>query len=395
MGTAACGVTSNFPPMPQLDRSIAILGTGSALPERRVTNAELRRYVQNYDEGSGDFSVWVDRVTHIQERRWIDPTKESAGTLALAASRRAIEAAGMKPADVDHVVFCSFTVNEMFPGDPSWMVHQLGIQCGVFMMTAACASAVWGITIARSLVQSGQYRNVLVVASECVSRATNLNDPLTAILFSDAAGAVVVGKKQDGADTGFLGTSVLRSEWSADAIKMWNGNSPTPAHLLGEKLDMITMTQERPALTMAAGASVLRNAVNRMAAAVVECLGFTMQDLKDGNPALREVLARAKIVPHQANGRIVDGLQQRLEVPAENVYRTIYHLGNCSCATTTYTLDYAVRTGNLARAEPSEGSRAMGVVSPCGRPIRKGDLVVLVSIGAGYLYGAVAFVQAY
>jgi 3-oxoacyl-[acyl-carrier-protein] synthase-3 len=379
--------------MPQLDRSIAILGTGSALPERRVTNAELRQYVQNYDEASGDFSVWVDRVTHIQERRWIDPTKESAGTLALAASLRALEAARMKPANIDHVVFCSFTVNEMFPGDPSWMVHQMGMNCGVFMMTAACASAVWGVTIGRSLVQSGQYKNVLVIAAECVSRATNLNDPLTAILFSDAAGAMVIGRKEDGADTGFLGTSVLRGEFAPDAIKMWNGNSATPDHLLGDKL--LTQQQDRPALTMAAGPSVLRNAVNRMAASVVECLGFTMQDLKDGNPALREVLSRAKIVPHQANGRIVDGLQQKLEIPAENVYRTIYHLGNCSCATTTYTLDYAIRTGNLARAEPAEGSNVMGAVSPCGRTIQKGDLVVLVSIGAGYLYGAVAFVQAY
>lgn len=395
MGTAPRGATSNFPRMPQLDRSIAVLGTGSALPERRVTNAELRQYVQNYDEASGDFAVWVDRVTHIQERRWIDATKESAGTLGLAASRRAIEAAGIKATDIDQVVFCSFTVNEMFPGDPSWMINELGLTCGVFMMTAACASAVWGVTIARSLVQAGQCRNVLVVASECISRATNLNDPLTAILFSDAAGAIVIGRKQDGADTGFLGTSILRSEWAADAIKMWNGNSATPDHLLGEKRDLLTMTQERPALTMAAGPSVLRNAVNRMAAAVVECLGFTMQDLKDGNPALRELLSRAKIVPHQANGRIVDGLQQKLDVPVENVYRTIYHLGNCSCATTTYTLDYAVRQGNLVRKDPAEGSQVMGAVSPCGRRIEKGDLVVLVSIGAGYLYGAVAFVHAY
>jgi len=107
------------------------------------------------------------------------------------------------------------------------------------------------------------------------------------------------------------------------------------------------------------------------------------------------VLSRAKIIPHQANGRIVDGLQQKLEVPPENVYRTIYHLGNCSCATTTYTLDYGIRQGNLMRAEPPQGSRVMGAVSPCGRRIEKGDLVVLVSIGAGYLYGAIAFVQAY
>jgi 3-oxoacyl-[acyl-carrier-protein] synthase-3 len=381
--------------MPRLDRDVAVLGTGSALPERRVPNAELRQYVSNYDESSGDFSVWVDRVTHIQERRWIDPAKESAGTLGLASARRAIEAAGLQPSDIDHVVFCSFTVHEMFPGDPSWMVHELGIRCGVFMMTAACAGALWGVTLARSLVQSGQYRNVLVVGSECVSRATNLSDPLTAILFSDAAGALVVGRKDDGAETGFYGTSVLKSEYAPDAIKMWNGNSPTPAHLLGERRDLVTMQQERPALAMAAGPSVLRNAVNRMAQAVVECLGFTMDDLKHENPALREVLSRVRLIPHQANGRIVDGLQEKLGLPLDSVYRTIYFLGNCSAATTTFTLDYAIREGNHRREAPPEGANRMGRIVKCGRRIQKGDLVVVTSIGAGYLYGAVAFVQAY
>jgi len=382
--------------MPHLDREVAILGTGSALPERRVTNAELRPYVQNYDESSGDFAVWVDRVTHIQERRWIDPMRESAGTLGLAAARNAIDAAKMRASDIDHVVFCSFTVKEMFPGDHAWLVHQLGLDVGVFMMNAACAGTVWGVTIARSLVQSGQYRNVLVVGSECISRATDLNDPLTAILFADAAGAVVVGRKHDGAETGFYGKSVLKFEYAAESINMWNGNSATPDRLVGpDPRDMISRAQQRPALTMVAGQRVLRNAVNRMAQAVVECLGFTMNDLKEENPALRELLNRARIIPHQANGRIVDGLQEKLGAPVENVYRTIYHTGNASAATTTYTLDYAVRVGNLRREEPPENAGRMGVVSPCGRRIQKGDLVVLVSIGAGYLYGAVAFVQAY
>jgi 3-oxoacyl-[acyl-carrier-protein] synthase-3 len=381
--------------MPQVDREVAVLGTGSALPERVVTNAELRQYVHNYDESSGDFSAWVDRVTHIQERRWIDPARETAGTLGLASAKRALEAAKLKPQDVDHVVFCSFTVKEMFPGDPSWMVNELGMQCGAFMMTAACAGSVWGVTLARSLVQSGQFRNVLVVGSECVSRATDLYDPLTAVLFADAAGALVVGRKSDGEATGFYGKSVLRFEWAAEAINMWNGNSATPDHLLGERRDLLTMQQERPVLRMVAGPRVLRNAVNRMAQAVVECLGFTMDDLKDENPALREVLSRVRIIPHQANGRIVDGLQEKLGVPPESVYRTVYHTGNSSAATTTYTLDYAVRVGNLRREEPPEGSNRMGAISPCGRRIEKGDLVVMVSIGAGYLYGAVAFVHAY
>jgi 3-oxoacyl-[acyl-carrier-protein] synthase-3 len=381
--------------MPQLDREVAILGTGSALPERRVKNEELRPFIRNYDESSGDFSAWVDRVTHIQERRWIDPAKESAGTLALTATRRALEAARLEAKDIDHVVFCSFTMNEMFPGDHAWMVHELGLDVGTFMMTAACAGTVWGVTIARSFVQSGQYRNVLVVGAECVSRAIDVGDPFTAILFSDCAGVAIVGRKNDGADTGFVGKSVLKSEFAPSAIQMWNGNSAVPARLLGSRLDRVTMEQQRPVLRMEAGPSVLRNAVNRMADAVVQCLGFTLQDLKDDNPALREVLNRVKVVPHQANGRILDGLRQKLGLPEESVYRTIYFMGNASAATTTYCLDYAVREGNLRREAPVEGSGRMGAISPCGRRLQKGDLVVLVAIGAGYLYGAVSFVHAY
>src|SRR5688572_33351415 len=91
--------------MPRIDREVAVLGTGSAMPERRVTNEELRSIVRNYDPASGDFAVWVDRVTHIQERRFIDPARENTGTLGLTATRHALEAAKLRPQDIDHVVF--------------------------------------------------------------------------------------------------------------------------------------------------------------------------------------------------------------------------------------------------------------------------------------------------
>jgi 3-oxoacyl-[acyl-carrier-protein] synthase-3 len=225
-----------------------------------------------------------------------------------------------------------------------------------------------------------------------VSRVTDFDDPLTAILFSDAAGALVVGRKKDGAETGFYGTSVLKTEYAPDMIYMWNGNCPTDKRMTDVQG---MLRQERSLLHMRGGASVLRSAVNRMAASVVECLGFTMQDLRDERPELREALERVFVIPHQANGRIVDGLQQRLGLRSEQVYRTIYFAGNSSAATTAYTLDYAVREGNLRRVEPPETSPQMGAIEPCGRRLAKGDLVVLTAIGAGYLYGAVAFVHAY
>lgn len=377
--------------LPPLLRDVAVLGTGRALPSRKITNHDLRSYVRNYDESSGDFALWVDRVTHIQERSWIDPMTESAGALGATAAQRAIEASGVAPAEIDHLIFCSFTYNEIFPGEHVRMIRDLGMNCGGIQMTAACAGTVYGLSLAKALVASGECRNVLLVASECLSRATNFEDPITAILFSDAAGAMVVGRKTDGADTGFAGRTILRTEYDACAIHMRNGNATTPDRFV----DPAGKHVLRPYLAMEGGPRVLRNAVNRMADAVVECLGFTPKDLKEGNPELRALLDRAKIIPHQANGRIVDGLQEKLGGPRENTYRTIYHLGNCSAATNAYTLDYGIREGNLDRHDPVADSGAMGTVAPCGTNIRKGDLVVIASIGAGYSYGAMAFVQAY
>jgi len=377
--------------LPELDREVAILGVGAAVPDRVVTNDELRGLISGYDDESGDFSVWVDRVTHIQERRFTDPDTDGVAVLSLEACRKAIESSGVDPAEIDQLILCSFTFENLYPGVHAWLVPQLGLDCGSVILTGACSGSLWGITYAVSLVRSGQCRNVLVIGTECITRAMDFTDPLTAILFADAAGAVVVGRKSDGADTGFLGHGVLKTEYSADAISMPNGNAPP--HRNQSAAD--ARTQDRSYIRMAGGPRVLRSAVTRMAASVVEVLGFTPDDLKNDDPALREVLSRIKLIPHQANGRIIDGMQSKLGLAEDQVYRTVYIYGNTSAATNLVTYDYGVREGNLRRVPPPEGADVMGTIEPCGTKIEKGDLVVLTAIGAGYLYGSVAFVQAF
>lgn len=377
--------------LPELDRNVAILGVGAAVPERRVTNDELRGLISGYDDESGDFSVWVDRVTHIQERRYSDPDTDGVAVLSLQACRQAIESSGVDPAEIDQLILCSFTFENLYPGVHAWLVPELGLDCGAVILTGACSGSLWGITYARSLVQSGQCRNVLVIGTECMTRATDFTDPLTAILFADAAGAAVVGRKLDDADTGFLGKSVLRTEYSADAIAMSNANAPPHRKQRAQS----ERRQDRTYVRMAGGPRVLRSAVTRMAASVAEVLGFTADDLKNDDPALREVLSRIKLIPHQANGRIIDGMQSKLGLREEQVYRTVYIYGNTSAATNLVTYDYGVRHGNLRRVPPPEGEDVMGTIEPCGSRIEKGDLVVLTAIGAGYLYGSVAFVQAF
>ncbi len=377
--------------MRDLDRSVAILGTGSAVGAHRVTNAELQPRIKGYDDSSGDFAVWVDRVTHIQERPWTDPAEDGARVLSLAAAKNAIEASGVDPSEIDHLIFGSFTFHDLYPGVHAWLVQELGLSGGSFYLTAACSGSLWGLTIGRSLVQSGQSRNVLVIGTECMSRVVDWSDPVTAILFSDGAGAVVIGRKDDGEETGFVGQSVLKTEYTTGNIQMWNTNVP-----LDMRLDHTQeRTTERQFVGMRGGPRVLKNAVTRMAGSVCEVLGFDYEGLRGDDPGLRKVLSNAKIVPHQANGRIVEGLQQKLGLPNEQVYKTIYWLGNCSAATNLVTLDYGIREGNLCRTPPEDGSGKMGAVTPCGETIQKGDLVVLTAIGAGYLYGAIAFRQAY
>ena len=240
------------------------------------------------------------------------------------------------------------------------------------------------------MVKAGLHRNVMVVGVENLTLATNFDDPVTAILFGDGAGAVLVGRRE-GAEpgTGFIDRVVLRHEYSPGTIMMGNSNVANPQRMVdGSRRPGADSLMRRTFIRMEGGPRVLRGAVNAMTQAVVELLGFTMEDLKRDDPELREVLGQVHLIPHQANGRIVDGIQEKMGIPEDRVYRTIYHAGNMSAATNVYTLDYAVREGNLRRREHPDGTVEIG---PCGRRIRGGDLVVLVTIGGGYIYGAVGF----
>ncbi len=150
---------------------------------------------------------------------------------------------------------------------------------------------------------------------------------------------------------------------------------------------------DRTYIEMGGGPSVLRNAITNMAECTVRTLGYEMSDLKAKNPELRAILDGAWLVPHQANGRIVDGLCDKLEMPTERVIRTIYRYGNMSAASNLVALDFAIRHGNMERVLDAEG-RVLEVKTTPDR-IRKGEMVLLPSIGGGYLMGCVGFRMSY
>ena len=370
----------------QLNREVGILSTGACLGEQVVTNDKLRDMITGYsEEESGPFGTWVEKVTHIRERRYLD-TEKSGWHLARDAALQAMERAGLTGDDIPFIIYCTFTHRETFPGDLLRFSESIGApSAGGMGLDAACAGSIYGIGMAYALVKAGMYRRVMVVGVENMSRIINFADPLTVILFGDGAGAAIVGRK-DGGDDGILDTMHFGQQIDHVNIRMggalnWYADSAI------EK-DGVTYVP-RAFVEMGGGPRVLRNAVNAMAGEAVQALGFTPEDLKRDNPELRAILDNVCVVPHQANGRIVDGIQKKLGLRDEQVYRTIYIYGNMSSATNLITLDHGLNHGNFTRRENEDGTAE---VIATDRKIESGQLVVLTSIGGGYLYGAVAFV---
>jgi len=371
-----------------LNRSVAVLGAGSYLPTRIVTNGELEGMIRNYDEESGDFATWVDRVTHIHERRYISGTEENAGMMAAEASRHALEMAGTKASELDLIIHASFTPSICVPGDHVTVADLLGAKTTPsFTLTAACAGSVYGMALAYGMLASGAARRILVTGSETISPTLDYGDPLTAILFGDGAGAVVLGAVES---DGGMFPPYLGFDYNWENITMPNANLPFTGLERVPSRNGEPPAMEKPFLKMISGPSVLRNAVNAMAGCVWRSLGYD-EDGPNGDDR-DEMRSHLRIVPHQANGRIVDKLTKKLRLDPERTTKTIYKFGNISAASNVIALDFAIRRGNMT-AETEEGTERILSIRETDDPVRKGDVVVLPSIGAGYLFGAVAFVH--
>jgi 3-oxoacyl-[acyl-carrier-protein] synthase-3 len=241
------------------------------------------------------------------------------------------------------------------------------------------------------MVGMGQYDHVLVIGAETASKALNFHDPITAIIFGDGSGAAVVSRTDGSAGGGML-PPYLGFKYSPRNIHLGNSNVPVDvARFPDRQVQPGVPLVEQSLVEMESGPSVLRSAVLAMAECVTRCLGYDDKALRRKDPDLRETLDRAWIIPHQANGRIVDGLGDRLRVAPERVIRTIYRYGNISAASNLIALDYALRHGNMERQLDDEG-RVLDVTCREDQRIGAGDLVLMPSIGGGYLMGCAGFV---
>jgi len=320
-----------------MTRHAAIVGIGSYLPERVLTNADLEQMVDTSDE-------WIVTRTGIRERR-IAAAGQATSDLAVEAARRALESSGVDGSAIDMLVIGTSSPDYIFPSSAALAQAKLGLACPAFDVMAACTGFIYALHAAAAAIESGRAERALVIGADALTRHVDFEDRSTCVLFGDGAGAVVLAASEEpGVESIVLGADGT----GAEMLQIPAGGSAAPAtpELLAERQQYIRMN----------GNEVFKFAVRVIPTATREALaasGHTVNDLE-------------WVVPHQANQRIMATIAQRLHMPEERVFSNIETTGNTSAASIPLALDDLYTGGRL---EP-------------------GNLLALVGFGAGLTWGA-------
>jgi 3-oxoacyl-[acyl-carrier-protein] synthase-3 len=316
-----------------MTRRSVVLGVGSALPRRKVTNEELARQVDTSDQ-------WIVERTGIRSR-YVADDSETTASLATEAARRALDHAGVDPREIGLIVLATATPDQTFPSSATKVQAALGIDdCIAFDVHAVCTGFLYALSVADSMLRSGSASKALVIGSETFSRILDWEDRATCVLFGDGAGALVLSAEEG--ERGILATRLHADGRHNDLLFVDGGPSTTGT--VG-KLRM-------------KGREVFRHAVVNLADVLNEVLdaaGLAAADVD-------------WVVPHQANARILDATAKKLGLPAEKVIVTVDEHANTSAASVPLAFDKAVKDGR----------------------IRPGDLIVLEAMGGGFTWGAAA-----
>jgi 3-oxoacyl-[acyl-carrier-protein] synthase-3 len=318
----------------------AFSGWGSAVPEQRLTNAELERRIETNDQ-------WIVERTGIRERRVVGPG-ESTASLAIEAGAAAIKHAGLTPDAIDLLVVATATSEQLIPHTGAFVADGLGIRCGSFDLNAACAGFVYELVVGASMLNAGDFEHVLLISAETLSRIMDPTDRGTTILFGDGAGAFVLSASADDDGPGLLAWDFGCDGSATGLLEIPAGGSrrPTTAETVANGEHFLRMN----------GPEVFRRAVR----IVVESATNALERAGVGTDEV------TWFAPHQANLRIIEAAGNRLGIPAERTLVNIDRYGNTSAASIP-----------LVLAEAADDGR-----------VQPGDLVLMSGFGAGLTWGS-------
>ena len=315
-----------------------ITGTGSYLPQRRVTNADLAAELGAQGVETSD--NWIVERTGIRARHFVDAT-QSCSDLGLVAAQRALEAAGVAAESIDLIIVATSTPDMIFPSAATIVQHKLGAAgCPAFDVQAVCSGFVYALTVADAMIQTGAATKALVIGSEVFSRILDFTDRTTCVLFGDGAGAVVLEASET--------PGILATDLHADGKHL--GLLCVPGTVAGGKIlgDPLLKMDGQAVFKLAVGV------LESTARAVLGKAGLQDTDID-------------WLIPHQANIRIMQSTAKKLKLPMDKVVVTVDQHGNTSAASIPLALDVAVRDGR----------------------VKKGDNLMLEGVGGGFTWGAV------
>jgi len=322
--------------------SIRILGTGSYVPPEVLTNFDLQKM------GLDTTDEWVVQRTGIKERRRAGPDVNTSD-LALEASLKALDMAGLNAKEIDLIILATITPDTCCPAGSNWLQAKLAASRAVtFDITAACSGFIFGFNVATQYLLTGSCKNILVVASEIMTRTVNWKDRSSCILWGDGAGAAILTKGKDGHE--ILSTHIHTDGANGQDLLLPGGGSKTTP-ISHESVD-----QGIHFLNMIEANAIFRVAVRHFIESIKEAVDFNQVSVKDVN----------WFIPHQANLRMFQSIAKSLKIPLEKFYVTLHKYGNISSASCAIALDEAVRDGS----------------------IKKSDLICLPDFGGGLTWGS-------
>ncbi len=324
----------------KLRRTVSIIGTGSYVPEKILTNADLSRIVDTSDK-------WITTRTGIKERR-VAAKDEQTSDMATKAAFKAMEQAKISAKEIDLILVATATPDMVFPATACFVQRKIGAtKAACLDISAACAGFLFGVEIAQQFITSHTYDTVLVIGAEKLTSITNWTDRNTCVLFGDGAGAAILRHRGEGAH-GVISTHIGSDGQFADILFMPGGGSRTP--ITRENADKNLQTIHM------VGKDVYKQAV-------VAMLNASQKALEQAGLSIDDI---ACVIPHQANVRIIEAIADRLKIPLEKFYVNLDRYGNTSAAAVAIALDEANRSGR----------------------IKHGDYVLMVVFGGGLTWAS-------